>query len=88
MSGSGVDTVVIDRTPFTTRATDLPTVQEVPAEIYPASYPAWLLSRERLLGDAHGVGARRRVPQHRAGAGHESGVPFTWDGMLLVRDQS
>lgn len=36
------DTILIDRTPFLPSGTDRITVQHVPAEIYPASYPAWL----------------------------------------------
>jgi putative methyltransferase (TIGR04325 family) len=45
----GFDMVIIDRTPFRDVPTDRLVVQRVQPEIYPASYPAWLLSRTRLL---------------------------------------
>lgn len=35
---------IVTRTPFHGGAADLPVVQHVPATIYPASYPAWLLA--------------------------------------------
>lgn len=41
--------VVIDRTPCSALARDVIAVQHVPEEIYRASYPCWILSRERLL---------------------------------------
>ena len=40
--------VVIDRTPCSRLARDVLTVQTVPPEIYPASYPCWIFSRQRL----------------------------------------
>jgi putative methyltransferase (TIGR04325 family) len=43
------DMVIVDRTPFRDVPTDRLVVQRVPPEIYPASYPAWLLSRARFL---------------------------------------
>ena len=46
--------LVIDRTPLTALPQHRLCIQEVPADIYRASYPCWLLSRERLvssLGD-------------------------------------
>ena len=41
--------LVLDRTIVSTRSSDLVHVQCVPDSIYPASYPVWSLSRERLL---------------------------------------
>ena len=46
---SGVPHVVIDRTPCSRLSRDVLTVQTVPPEIYPATYPCWIFSRERLL---------------------------------------
>jgi putative methyltransferase (TIGR04325 family) len=46
---SNADHVLLDRIPCTNLRRDALTVQTVPPEIYPASYPCWLLSRERLL---------------------------------------
>lgn len=40
--------VLIDRTPFIESDTDKLTIQSVPQNIYPASYPAWLFSRVKF----------------------------------------
>jgi putative methyltransferase (TIGR04325 family) len=40
---------LLDRTPLWNRARHRITVQQIPAEIYEASYPAWFLSRERIV---------------------------------------
>lgn len=50
LAAAAVPCVVIDRTPCSPLARDLLTVQMVPAQIYPASYPCWIFSRQRLLG--------------------------------------
>jgi putative methyltransferase (TIGR04325 family) len=41
--------IIIDRTAFVDDTTDRLTVQNVPANIYPASYPAWFLNTAKLL---------------------------------------
>lgn len=41
--------IIIDRTPLINTNTDRLTVQHVHSHIYPASYPAWILSKVRLL---------------------------------------
>jgi len=46
----GVEYLIIDRTPLLEGRTDRLTVQKVPAELYPASYPAWIFGRDHLLG--------------------------------------
>lgn len=45
---SRVEHLVIDRTPCRSGERDILTVQRVPAEIYAASYPCWIFSRQRL----------------------------------------
>jgi putative methyltransferase (TIGR04325 family) len=85
VSRSGIEILVIDRTPFTDRADDLPTVQEVPPTIYPASYPAWLLSRERLLAGLAGWELLDEFPSFEPSLTTKGGVPFSWHGMLLAR---
>lgn len=42
------DLLIIDRTPFWAGSTDQLCIQHVPIEIYPASYPSWIFSKERL----------------------------------------
>jgi putative methyltransferase (TIGR04325 family) len=41
--------ILIDRTPVLEGGQDRLTVQRVPPEIYEASYPAWILSEQRML---------------------------------------
>lgn len=40
--------ILLDRTPFFLSGQDRLTVQKVPASIYPASYPAWILNFDRF----------------------------------------
>jgi len=44
----GIEYILIDRTPFI-RESDRITVQVVPREIYPASYPAWFFNSRNFL---------------------------------------
>jgi putative methyltransferase (TIGR04325 family) len=44
-----IPNLVIDRTPLWEHDRHRLTIQEVPPEIYPASYPAWFLSKSRIL---------------------------------------
>ncbi len=48
------DYIVIDRTPFAEVDSDTLLVQHVPAAIYKASYPCWVLSRPRLVSELSG----------------------------------
>jgi len=41
--------IIVDRTVTTEKGEDLVVVQTVPARIYEASYPSWIISRPRLL---------------------------------------
>ena len=49
LTATGARFVVIERTPLTTDDAHTLCIQHVPAEIYQATYPCWLLSRSRLL---------------------------------------
>ena len=44
----GFSVVIIDRTSFSREGRDRLTVQRVPADIYPATYPCWFLDEKRL----------------------------------------
>lgn len=58
IAASATRHVVIDRTPCSGLARDVLTVQTVPPQIYPASYPCWIFSRQRLLaafGETHAL---------------------------------
>ena len=41
--------IIIDRTPFTDLDHDILTIQNVPAEIYNASYPSWFFSEPKFI---------------------------------------
>jgi putative methyltransferase (TIGR04325 family) len=45
----GFEFILLDRTSFRKKGGDRITVQGVPPEIFPASYPCWFLSLERFL---------------------------------------
>jgi len=47
--GRGFTYIIFDRTSFLENGDDRITVQKVPNEIYPASYPAWFFNRDKLL---------------------------------------
>ena len=48
--------VIVDRTAFLASGRDRLTVQTVPDNIYPASYPAWFLSEGRVVGCLRAAG--------------------------------
>jgi putative methyltransferase (TIGR04325 family) len=41
--------IIVDRTPFIDGGRDRLSLQVVPAEIYEASYPAWILSKDKFI---------------------------------------
>lgn len=53
-----IPSIVVDRTPFLGSDRDRLTVQVVPPEIYPASYPAWFFGQTRLLSTFDRAGYR------------------------------
>lgn len=46
--------IIVDRAPLSREKRDIMTVQRVNPKIYNASYPAWLLDKERFLGSFKG----------------------------------
>ncbi len=85
---TGVDRLVIDRTPFHTGLGDIPTLQTVPAHIYPASYPAWILSDARLQQSLDGWKIHARFPGIEPAMRTSSGIEFTWSGLIATRVHS
>jgi len=49
LAAIGCPDIIIDRTPFHGGPKDRLCIQHVPARIYAARYPAWILARERIL---------------------------------------
>ncbi|WP_280154582.1 methyltransferase, TIGR04325 family [Piscinibacter sp. XHJ-5] len=78
--------LVVDRTPLSGEPADRLCVQHVPSHIYEASYPCWILSRERLL---HGLSRDWRLvcdfPCPEGTARTEDGLPFEFRGLILER---
>jgi putative methyltransferase (TIGR04325 family) len=79
-------TLVIDRTPMSDIDDDLLCIQQVPATIYEAQYPMWVLSRSRLL---ESLGRHWEVEaEYDAGHGTETTqgrTAFRWRGLILTR---
>lgn len=75
--------LIIDRTPFWTGSADRLCVQQVPAEIYPASYPSWIFSQQRfraILSLHWQVIAEFENPDRLPGP-----VPVSYRGLIAAR---
>jgi putative methyltransferase (TIGR04325 family) len=85
IAASAARHVIIDRTPCSTLDRDVLAVQKVPPEIYPASYPCWILSRQRLL-EAFAPGLRLLAAfTDGTGAWKSDATAFQLAGFLLER---
>lgn len=83
---SPASTLVIDRTPLSDAADHVLCLQHVPRWIYDASYPCWILSRERLmqqLGQHWDLLATFDCPEGSQRA--EGGSTFAFEGLVLER---
>lgn len=86
LSSAGVRHLVIDRTPLSAEDSDRLCIQHVPKQIYPASYPCWILSRPRLLeGLSSGWRTVCEFPCPEGAARTEDGLPFEFRGLILER---
>ncbi len=80
---SGFPLIVMDRTPLSMLEDDFVTIQHVPKNIYPATYPSWIFSRSRLqshVSPRYEIMAEFDSADGRACA---DGTPFTFGGMIL-----
>jgi putative methyltransferase (TIGR04325 family) len=75
--------MVIDRLPFLETDRDRLTVQIVPREIYPASYPAWFFSRSRLLSICTRHGYRERAEWPCADDWNPEGDKANFTGLFM-----
>ena len=50
LRAAGIEFLLLDMVPFLYEGTDRITLQRVPPEIYPASYPAWFFNQEDFVG--------------------------------------
>jgi len=80
-SETGIPYLLLDRTPFIDQDRDRLTVQHVPPEIYPASYPAWFFSRACFAEEVRKAGYKEIV---RFDADDDVGIG-KFEGVLLER---
>lgn len=89
LTDSGISMLIIDRTPVHPDVDDRVTLQHVPPSIYPATYPARLLSQPQLLQTLSDLGwtiveefeTLERPMVTRAG------FPFNWIGLICTRSR-
>jgi putative methyltransferase (TIGR04325 family) len=81
ISQRGFEFILLDRTPFSLTGDDRLTVQKVPASIYPASYPAWILNFDRFHA--------RMLSDYELIADYEStdtaNIPVVFKGLIYRR---
>jgi putative methyltransferase (TIGR04325 family) len=77
--------MVVDRTPCSALARDVLAVQRVPAEIYRASYPCWIFSRDRLRDAFRPRYDALATFTDGTGSWHASAASFELAGFLFER---
>lgn len=77
------DVLLFDRTPFTHAADDILCIQDVPSTIYKASYPIWLLSRNKLLRNLSNWQVYEKFPSLGGCLISEVGIEFEFSGYIF-----
>jgi len=80
---SGIRYIVFDRTPFSDLEIDRLTIQHVPPNIYPASYPCWIFGKSRFLKTFRGRYELLAQFNCAEGSVYASGLKFSFCGMIL-----
>ncbi len=76
--------IIIDRTAFTEPARDILTVQNVPEEIYKASYPAWFFNFDNFKKQFKNYKMLASFNAHEGFVIHlENGLTSTYRGLIL-----
>jgi len=85
LSLSGADLMVIDRTPFRSGNLDEVFIQQVPENIYDATYPMWVFGKSKFMDFAskHWRLIIEEVSQE--GEFKVNGVKFSFQGMIFER---
>ncbi len=78
-------TLIFDRTPFSGAPENRICIQHVPSEIYKASYPMWLLSRERLLGQLTSWKVHESFASAEGRVVSEASIEFDFSGYIFER---
>lgn len=79
------DILLFDRTPFTIDYDNSICIQNVPSNIYKASYPMWLLSRNNLLCQLSNWKVHESFPCAEGRLISEAGLEFEFSGYILER---
>jgi len=84
IADAGIETLIIDRTPFSAKESHAILVQHVPAWVYEASYPLWVFGEQSFLDE---MSRRWRLTSlHESSEGSAvsaSGFSFSYKGMLF-----
>jgi putative methyltransferase (TIGR04325 family) len=80
------NTLIIDRTPMSDSVANIACIQVVPPSIYPASYPAWILSRDWLKRELTGWQLVTEFGGIEPKGVTANGVSFSWDGLIARRN--
>jgi putative methyltransferase (TIGR04325 family) len=79
------DLLLFDRTPFTNAPYNTICIQHVPADIYKASYPMWLLSRDQFLGQLSNWRVHENFSSAEGKVTSDAGLEFEFSGYVLQR---
>ena len=80
------NTLIIDRTPMSDTQTNIACIQAVPPTIYPASYPAWILSRSWLAQQLTDWDVVTEFGGIEPEGVTTRGIKFSWDGLMARRN--
>jgi putative methyltransferase (TIGR04325 family) len=85
LSNISADLIIIDRTPFHQGIEDRVFIQEVPKQIYEASYPMWAFSKSKFMGVANKHW--RLISEEISSEGEYTinGFKFSFHGMIFER---
>ncbi len=89
LSATGAQTLVLDRTPIHHGSTHRIVLQHVPSNIYPATYPARIFSKSRLITSLKALGwnVLEEFETLERASVTNSGFKFSWFGMILTRTE-
>jgi len=82
---SSFNYIIFDRTPTIKKPDDMLTVQKVPADIYEASYPIWLLSEKKLLDSMHATFELITSFDTDVGVWFNKGLEVAFKGFIFKR---
>lgn len=81
----GADVLIFDRTPFIDAPQNTICIQRVPSEIYRASYPMWLLSKNKLLSQLSNWKVHENFASPEGVVISDAGIEFEFTGYIFER---